>query len=172
MPKIGMRGLFFNRTWSFIMYSKFIFSSWRKATPVFRNCLLLFVPSAAVVQWSIASVCARHAGDLGLIPVRVRRKSLSKQVVSAPMQYTRQKVWVSRVLGDDHFTVGVAPQNTLTAQWPRVSIICQILHPFSSMTNKKSHSKIFRSFGTLPLPVSYLSNFWPKIKQMQDALIP
>ena len=115
VPKIGMQCLFFNRTWSFIMYPKLIFPSWRKATPVFRNCLLLFVPSAAVVQWSIASVCARHAGDLGLIPVRVRRKSLSKQVVSAPMQYTRQKVWVSRVLGDDHFTVGVAHQNTLTA---------------------------------------------------------
>ena len=51
------------------------------------------------VGWSIRLACGR----LGVrIPAATKTKSL-KQVVTAPMPNVWHQVWVSRVLGDDHF---------------------------------------------------------------------
>ena len=41
-------------------------------------------------------------GDRDSIPGRDRQKSL-EQVVTAPLPNAQQQVWVSRVLGDDHY---------------------------------------------------------------------
>ena len=66
-------------------------------------------------------------------PSRNKSKS-QKQVVTAPLLINRQQVWVSR---DDHYkrmsrvTVGVARLRTLTAQWPWVLSVGQILQPFT-----------------------------------------
>ena len=49
-----------------------------------------------------------------------------KQVLTAPLFKARQQVWVSRVLGDDHYkwmsrvTVGVTRWRIINAQWPSV----------------------------------------------------
>ena len=45
---------------------------------------------------------ASHAGDQRSIPDRDRPKSII-QAVTAALPNARQQVWVSRVLGDDHY---------------------------------------------------------------------
>ena len=60
-----------------------------------------------------------------------------KQLVTAPLLNARQQVWVSRVLGDDHYkrmsrvTVGLARLRTLTARCPWMPSIGQNLQPFT-----------------------------------------
>ena len=61
-----------------------------------------------------------------------------KQVVTVPQLNARQQVWVSWVLGDEHYkrmnrvTASVARERILTAQWPWLPSIDQNLQPFTS----------------------------------------
>ena len=52
-------------------------------------------------RWRRGIAFASHAGDRSSIPSRDRPKSF-KQVMITPLPNTRQQVWVSRILRDDH----------------------------------------------------------------------
>ena len=83
-------------------------------------------------QWLSGRAFGSHAKDQDSIPGRDRSKLL-KQVVTAQLPNAQQQMWVSRVLGDDHYTglgrvtVNVARLRTLTSQYPWVPSIGQIL---------------------------------------------
>ena len=62
------------------------------------NVLLYSLPQ----QWCSGRVLASQTRDLGSISSRDRPKSL-KQVMTAPLPNAQQKVWVSQVIGDDHY---------------------------------------------------------------------
>ena len=85
--------------------------------------------TAPMVQWARASAPQAEG--------KVFESQLKKQVVISPLLKARQKVWVSWVLGDDHYkriplvTVGVTRKRTLTAQWPWVPSIGQNLQPIT-----------------------------------------
>ena len=78
-----------------------------------------------------------------------RKNRQTQQVVTAPLPNARQKVWVSRVLGDDLYKqmprvrVDRARQRTLTAQCPwRKPSIGQNLQPFAGYGDVSNEWKI------------------------------
>ena len=82
----------------------------------------------------------------------VKLKVIKKQVVLLPLPNFRQQVWVSQILGDDHYkglvriTEGVARLRTFSAQWQWVHAALhrhwwrlQMSEKFLSETNNNKH---------------------------------
>ena len=101
-----------------------------------RSIVQYFERDAAAVAQSISAFAPQAEGSVFESQPR-QTKVVKTGPVTAPLPNARQWVWVSRVLGKDHykwmsrFTVDVARLRTLTAQWPRVPSIGQNLQPFT-----------------------------------------
>ena len=76
----------------------------------------------------------------GFDPQWIYKLSFKKQVVNALLRNARQQVWVSSEM--TCVTVGLACQRTITAQWPKVSIIRQNWSPSSVMVTSPYEWKI------------------------------
>ena len=122
------------------------------------------------LRWRSGSAFASQAGDQCSIPGRDRPKCI-KQVVIAPLPNARQQVWVSRVLGDDHYKglarvkVGIA---RLTAQWPCSSAeyrskFVKICSSSGDVSKRLKHSRVGRKHQTTKV-IKYRNFGMPRLR--------